>query len=461
MPESVWIHGHFQGTAQAGSASGASAAALPGEQRFRFGLAGGHLREARRASGPPNSANRSSPVPLQVVRVDSLWVTPDSAYVSNPTWQQVALQDVIVFDWHFLPVGDAAASSTGGLTGELWGRLDLAESELARAVKPLADRGCGPTAIAAVFGIGMAAWLGFALGPWWSLGWVGVLAFGWLLPRACVRFAPWCPWPRSAWPCVRWRACGLPWPFCGGFVILMPPSWLVVGLLWWLTARRTCVAVPLWLWLVAIVVICATFFARRLWVAIAAGCLWAILLFAFAFTATGCQHGPLLALLNHWQEHAARDVDAEALTRAVATTDAQRRIGVDEALNGPRGCGKTIYITGDLLFARNDDRLRPAAEPVLRKLAQVLERSPDAEVTFEGHADRSGEAEHNQELSERRAQNVKNWLVHHSALSESRVTTVGYGAAHPIVDDAANPGLTRFNRRVEVVVRCPAVAEAQ
>jgi outer membrane protein OmpA-like peptidoglycan-associated protein len=66
-------------------------------------------------------------------------------------------------------------------------------------------------------------------------------------------------------------------------------------------------------------------------------------------------------------------------------------------------------------------------------------------VTIEGHTDALGTHEYNLQLSRRRAEAVKHYLVAQHGLSAQRLKTVGYGEGRPIDGDAARPE----NRRVQ------------
>jgi outer membrane protein OmpA-like peptidoglycan-associated protein len=74
-----------------------------------------------------------------------------------------------------------------------------------------------------------------------------------------------------------------------------------------------------------------------------------------------------------------------------------------------------IALSGDILFDFDKDTLRPDAFPTLEKVAQVLSQYPGAPVVIEGHTDSKGKEKYNQNLSERRAKSVKDWLVKNAA----------------------------------------------
>jgi outer membrane protein OmpA-like peptidoglycan-associated protein len=72
-------------------------------------------------------------------------------------------------------------------------------------------------------------------------------------------------------------------------------------------------------------------------------------------------------------------------------------------------------------------------------------------MIVEGHADSQGAAEYNQELSQRRAEAVRTYLVSRG-ISAERVSAQGFGLTRPIADNASAEGRAN-NRRVEIVVQ--------
>jgi outer membrane protein OmpA-like peptidoglycan-associated protein len=90
------------------------------------------------------------------------------------------------------------------------------------------------------------------------------------------------------------------------------------------------------------------------------------------------------------------------------------------------------------------------SETVLNQIAKVLHENPKLELIIEGHTDNVGGAQFNLELSRKRADAVKRWLVDKVGISEVRLTTVGYGLSRPIADNSTEEGRAK-NRRVELV----------
>lgn len=108
------------------------------------------------------------------------------------------------------------------------------------------------------------------------------------------------------------------------------------------------------------------------------------------------------------------------------------------------------YVTHGILFDTDSDRLKPESAPVIKLIAQGLEKNPALKLLIEGHTDSVGNADHNLDLSKRRAEAVKAVLVSQFSVDASRLTTSGLGATKPI-DSNDTPQGRAQNRRVEFV----------
>jgi len=79
-------------------------------------------------------------------------------------------------------------------------------------------------------------------------------------------------------------------------------------------------------------------------------------------------------------------------------------------------------VTHEIRFAFNSAEILPESAAALREIADVLRRQSDLELIVEGHTDNVGGAEHNLDLSRRRADAVKLWLVDEAGIGEIRLT---------------------------------------
>jgi OOP family OmpA-OmpF porin len=94
---------------------------------------------------------------------------------------------------------------------------------------------------------------------------------------------------------------------------------------------------------------------------------------------------------------------------------------------------ETVTLSVEKLFDFNDPNMQDGAKPMLDEIATKLKDNPDFKlVMITGHADRIGSADYNQKLSEKRAQDVKDYLVS-QGVDASRLQVVGKGESEPVV----------------------------
>ncbi|GAA2240378.1 hypothetical protein GCM10010413_47870 [Promicromonospora sukumoe] len=105
----------------------------------------------------------------------------------------------------------------------------------------------------------------------------------------------------------------------------------------------------------------------------------------------------------------------------------------------------------NITFVTDSARLTKDGRRVVREAAEVLAEHPEVEVRVEGHTDSVGSDEHNQRLSERRAEQVVDELVD-LGVERDRLTWKGFGESDPLVVPRTFEDLEK-NRRVEFIVR--------
>jgi OOP family OmpA-OmpF porin len=76
-----------------------------------------------------------------------------------------------------------------------------------------------------------------------------------------------------------------------------------------------------------------------------------------------------------------------------------------------------------------------------------MKKYPGAKVLLEGHTDHTGTDAYNMDLSKRRADSVKKYLVDNFNADAARISTVGYGKSKPVASNATAAGRQK-NRRV-------------
>ena len=146
------------------------------------------------------------------------------------------------------------------------------------------------------------------------------------------------------------------------------------------------------------------------------------------------------------------------VTQAAALKDAEKRAAqAREDLSKfasvkqePRGM--VITLSGSVLFASAKADLLPAAQLKLNDVATALTKEdPISKIVVEGHTDSQGSAANNQELSQRRAQVVRDYLVTRGIASD-RISAQGFASTRSVADNTSPEGRAN-NRRVEIVVQ--------
>ena len=109
----------------------------------------------------------------------------------------------------------------------------------------------------------------------------------------------------------------------------------------------------------------------------------------------------------------------------------------------------------DVLFETNSFTLRPTARERLARVAGILLAYPDLRMEVDGHTDSVGSDAYNQQLSEKRAASVRDYLVQ-QGISISAINIMGFGKTQPIASNTTAAGRQQ-NRRVELVVSDEAI----
>jgi outer membrane protein OmpA-like peptidoglycan-associated protein len=129
---------------------------------------------------------------------------------------------------------------------------------------------------------------------------------------------------------------------------------------------------------------------------------------------------------------------------------------LDELLAGSGRVGSgtaPIMMPTDLLFDYDSANLRPGATANLQKLGRLIQRNPQSEFKVEGHTDSFGSDRYNLDLSQRRAETVKSWLVANMGIDGGRIQTQGYGKSRLLIPGDRTVDEQQLNRRVEIIIR--------
>jgi len=114
-----------------------------------------------------------------------------------------------------------------------------------------------------------------------------------------------------------------------------------------------------------------------------------------------------------------------------------------------------ITMAMDLEFDRNSADVRPQYRDEFRKVANFLKANPSVTATVEGHTGNlQGTPALAMEISQRRAQNVVNYLVDNFGISRSRLTAEGFGQNRRFAYNTSAEG-RQENRRVNIIINYP------
>jgi len=122
------------------------------------------------------------------------------------------------------------------------------------------------------------------------------------------------------------------------------------------------------------------------------------------------------------------------------------------AQKGPLGSGTKLRMPDDQLFEYDSATLQSSAINQLQKLGTLIQRNPKATFTVEGYTDSFGTPEYNLDLSQRRADSVKQYLVEAMGISSAQIETHGYGMTKFRTSPNGSIEQQSPNRRVEIVV---------
>lgn len=109
-----------------------------------------------------------------------------------------------------------------------------------------------------------------------------------------------------------------------------------------------------------------------------------------------------------------------------------------------------LNMPSDITFDVNQSDIKSGFYETLNSVAIVLNEFDKTTVSVYGHADSTGSDAYNQQLSERRALSVSNYLAS-QRVAPARLRAIGFGENNPIADNSTAAGRAA-NRRVEIVI---------
>src|SRR5579863_5703542 len=161
----------------------------------------------------------------------------------------------------------------------------------------------------------------------------------------------------------------------------------------------------------------------------------------------------------------AAEAEAQKARQAAAQAEAEKAQLRSQLLNQLNSILQTrdtarglIVNMSDVLFDTGSYTLKPGAREKLAKISGILLAHPGLTLQIEGHTDSVGTDEFNQQLSERRADSVRDFLAE-QGVPGSAITARGFGKTQPVASNDTAEGRQR-NRRVELVVNGDAIGGA-
>src|SRR5256886_2012348 len=161
----------------------------------------------------------------------------------------------------------------------------------------------------------------------------------------------------------------------------------------------------------------------------------------------------------------AAEAETEKARQAAAQAEAEKAQLRAQLLNQLNSILQTrdsarglIVNMSDVLFDTGSYTLKPGAREKLAKISGIVLAHPGLSLQIEGHTDSVGGDEFNQQLSERRADSVRDFLAE-QGVAPSSITAHGFGKTQPVASNDTAEGRQR-NRRVELVVNGDAIGNA-
>ena len=147
-------------------------------------------------------------------------------------------------------------------------------------------------------------------------------------------------------------------------------------------------------------------------------------------------------------EQPSPSVDQAEMDRQKELEAERKRIETEKRLFK---AAKRQFMTEDIYFKRGSYQLQPQARTILYRKAEFLKKYPDVAVIIEGHTDERGTRETNIAFGDRRAGEVKSFLIR-EGIERERLIPVSFGKERPVATGKTEADRAK-NRRVHFVVK--------
>ncbi|HTG01387.1 MAG TPA: OmpA family protein [Nitrospirota bacterium] len=109
-----------------------------------------------------------------------------------------------------------------------------------------------------------------------------------------------------------------------------------------------------------------------------------------------------------------------------------------------------VSIALQIEFDTSKAVIKPQYDVQIKKVADFMKTYPETSAVIEGHTDNVGKEEYNQQLSLKRAESVKAYLVEKFGIAPGRLSAKGFGSSQPVASNATAEGRAK-NRRINAV----------
>jgi putative exosortase-associated protein (TIGR04073 family) len=164
---------------------------------------------------------------------------------------------------------------------------------------------------------------------------------------------------------------------------------------------------------------------------------------------------PVLQPEFPWQYFESEPGRAYGFSDSYLSEEAYQLNRISGAMIERRAGALVVRFPDDMLFPVGSAQLSKPAQVRLQEVARVLRNTPKAQVLVAGYTDSTGAQAYNQDLSRKRAEAVRTYLVRQGVGSQ-RIELAGFGEASPVASNDTSTG-RMSNRRVELELRATGV----
>lgn len=163
---------------------------------------------------------------------------------------------------------------------------------------------------------------------------------------------------------------------------------------------------------------------------------------------------------DRYQKYVAQPMEKVVIVAAEPAAE-EKLVSVvtEQKIVAPAAAKVVVLAFEDIHFDFDKSTLKPEAQTILKRNAQILRDHPNAIIRIAGYTSAAGAEDYNQSLSERRAASVEEYLINEGIISSDRLNTIGYGETDPAMYEAAPKEIyskaAKANMRVlfEIVVQ--------